>query len=181
MADDLLELETRRDIYDLVRGEPGLHMREIQRRLDLSIALTEYHLRQLEEAGLVTSILEEGYKRFYPTTGADGGELRSLGGEERRMLGLFRQSIPLRVTLYLLNNEPSTNSEIADGLDISRSRLSFHLNKMLRQNVIRKLTRSEGRGYALVDRARTLKLLIAHRPSPDLLDECADLWDSLDI
>jgi len=70
---------------------------------------------------------------------------------------------------------------MADGLGISRSRLSFHLNKMLRQNVIRKLTRSEGRGYAMVDRNRTLKLLIAHRPSPDMLDECADLWDSLDI
>ncbi len=181
MADELLELETRRDIYDLVRREPGLHMREIQRRLDLSIALTEYHLRQLEESDLVTSIMEEGYKRFYPTTGADGGELRSLGGEERRMLGLFRQPIPLRVTLFLLNDEPATNSQIADGLGLSRSRLSFHLNKMLRQNVIRKLTRSEGRGYVLVDRGRTLKLLIAHRPSQDMLDECADLWDSLDI
>ena len=181
MADELLELETRRDIYDLVRREPGLHMREIQRRLDLSIALTEYHLRQLEESELVTSITEEGYKRFYPTTGADGGELRAMGGEERRMLGLFRQAIPLQVTLFLLNNEPATNSQMADGLGISRSRLSFHLNKMLRQNVIRKLYRSEGRGYALVDRRRTLKLLIAHRPSPDLLDEVADLWDSLDV
>lgn len=181
MADDLLELETRRDIYDLVRREPGLHMRELQRRLDLSIALTEYHLRQLERSGLVTSILEEGYKRFYPTTGADGGELKALGGDERRMIGLFRQSIPLRITLYLLNEEPATNSQIADSLGVSRSRLSFHLNKMLRQNVIRKLTRSEGRGYALVDHNRTLKLLIAHRPSADLLDECSDLWDSLDI
>ncbi len=181
MADQLLELETRRDIYDLVVREPGIHMRELQRRLDLSIALTEYHLRQLEESGLVSSITEEGYKRFYPTTGADGGDLRTLGSVERRMLGLFRQSIPLRITLFLLNDEPATNSRMADGLGISRSRLSFHLNKMLRQNVIRKLTRSEGKGYALVDRRRTLKLLIAHRPSPDLLDECADLWDSLDV
>lgn len=181
MADNLLELETRRDIYDLVRREPGIHMREIQRRLDLSIALTEYHLRQLVKSGLLTSISEEGYKRFYPTTGADGGELRALGGDERRMIGLFRQSIPLRITLYLLNDEPGTNSQIADSLGVSRSRLSFHLNKMLRQNVIRKLSRSEGRGYVLVDRERTLKLLIAYRPSPDLLDECSDLWDSLDI
>jgi predicted transcriptional regulator len=181
MADQLLELETRRDIYDLVRTEPGLHMRELQRRLDLSIALTEYHLRQLEDSGLVVSITEEGYKRFYPTTGVDGGELRSLGGDERRMLGLFRQSIPLRIALFLLNDEPATNSQIADSLGVSRSRLSFHLNKMLRQSVIKKLTRSEGKGYVLVDRDRTLKLLIAYRPSRDLLDECADLWDSLDI
>ncbi len=180
MASEVLELETRRDIYDLVRRTPGLHMREIQRQLDLSIALTEYHLRQLENADLIISIMEEGYKRYYPTTGVDGGTL-ALGGDERRMVGLFRQSIPLRVTLLLLNRDSATNSEIADGLDISRSRLSFHLNKMMRQGVLRKLARSEGRGYALVDRNKTLKLLIAYRPSPDLLDECADLWDSLDI
>lgn len=180
MVNEVLELETRRDIYDLVRRIPGLHMRELQRQLDLSIALTEYHLRQLEEAELIVSIMEEGYKRYYPTTGADGGAL-ALGGDERRMVGLFRQSIPLRVTLFLLHRDIATNSEIADALDISRSRLSFHLNKMMRQGILRKLARSEGRGYALIDHNKTLKLLIAYRPSPDLLDECADLWDSLEI
>ena len=180
MASEVLELEIRRDIYDLVRRTPGLHMREIQRQLDLSIALTEYHLRQLEGAELILSIMEEGYKRYYPTTGADGGKL-ALGGDERRMVGLFRQSIPLQVTLLLLNRDNATNSEIADELGISRSRLSFHLNKMMRQGILRKLARSEGRGYALIDHNKTLKLLIAYRPSPDLLDECADLWDSLEI
>ncbi len=180
MASKVLELEIRRDIYDLVRRTPGLHMRELQRQSDLSIALTEYHLRQLEDAELIVSIMEEGYKRYYPTTGADGGKL-ALGGDERRMVGLFRQAIPLQVTLLLLNRDSATNSEIADELGISRSRLSFHLNKMMRQGILRKLTRSEGRGYALVDHNKTLKLLIAYRPSPDLLDECADLWDSLEI
>ena len=180
MADEVLDLETRRGIYDLVRRVPGLHMRELQRQLDLSIALTEYHLRQLEEAELIVSITEEGYKRYYPTTGADGGIL-ALGGDDRRMVGLFRQPIPLQITLLLLNRESATNSEIADGLGISRSRLSFHLNKMIRQGLIRKLVRSEGRGYALVDRNKTLKLLIAYRPPKDLLDECTELWDSLEI
>ena len=181
MVEELLELETRREIYDLVRRVPGLHMREIQRQLDLSIALTECHLRQLEEAGLLVSILEEGYKRYYPTTGADGGELKALGAEERRMIGLFRQSIPLRITLFLLSRDVATQSEIADRLGISRSRLSFHLNKLLRQGVVRKLSRREGRGYSLVDRNKTFRLIIAYRPSPDLLDECAELWDSLDV
>ncbi|MCK4266301.1 MAG: winged helix-turn-helix transcriptional regulator [Thermoplasmata archaeon] len=180
MASEILELEIRRNIYDLVRRTPGLHMRELQRQLDLSIALTEYHLRLLEGAELIVSIMEEGYKRYYPTTGADGGKL-ALGGDERRMVGLFRQSIPLRVTLFLLNRDSATNSEIADGLGISRSRLSFHLNKMMRQGILRRLARSEGRGYALIDHNKILKLLIAHRPSPDLLDECADLWDTLEI
>lgn len=181
MVEELLELETRREIHDLVRRVPGLHMREIQRQLDLSIALTEYHLNQLEEAGLLVSIQEEGYRRYYPTTGADGGQLRALNSDERRMIGLFRQTIPLRVTLFLLTRDVATQSEIADGLGVSRSRLSFHLNKLLRQGVVRRLSRREGRGYSLVDRNRTLRLMIAYRPSPDLLDECAELWDSLDV
>lgn len=181
MPEELLELETRRELYDLVRRVPGLHMREIQRQLDLSIALTEYHLHHMEEAGLIVSVTEGGYRRYYPATGADGGPLTSLGGQERRWVGLFRQPIPLQVTLFLLGRETATNSEMSEALDVSPSRLSFHLSKLLRNDVIERLPRREGRGYRVVDRPRVLRLLIAYRPPPDLLDEVAELWDSLDI
>jgi len=38
---ELLELETRRAIYNLVFTQPGLHLREIQRQLGMHVNLVE--------------------------------------------------------------------------------------------------------------------------------------------
>jgi predicted transcriptional regulator len=181
MAEEVLELETRRDIYDLVRRVPGLHMREIQRRLDLSIALAEYHLNLLEESGIVVSIVEEGYRRYFPAPGDVDGRVPGIGGQERRIVGVLRQPIALRITLLLLTREGATHSEMSDYFGVSPSRLSFHLKKLVKHGVVRKLKRGEGKGYVIQDRNRILRLLIAYRPPPDMLDECADLWGSLSL
>lgn len=153
-------------------------MREIQRELDLSIALAEYHLRVLERAGLVTSTTQEGYKRYYPAP-EEGG--RGLGGQERRVLGVLRQAIPLKVTLLLMRDGRATNKEMAEALGLSPSRLSFHVKKLLGAGVVRRLPRSEGRGYELEDPETTLRLLVAYRPPPDVLDECTELWEDLGL
>jgi predicted transcriptional regulator len=181
MSDDVLELETRREIYDLVRRMPGLHMREIQRQMDMSIALTEYHLHQLERAGLVTSITEEGYRRYYPARAERGGTVAGLSGDDRRMVAVLRQPIPLMATLFLMGRESATHTEIGESLDVSPSKLSFHMKKLVRTGLVRRLPRSEGRGYAVIDRDRVLRLLIAYRPTPDLLDEVQELWEALDL
>jgi predicted transcriptional regulator len=176
---DILELETRRNIFQLIADFPGLHMREIQRKLDLSIALAEYHLRFLENSGIVTSITEEGYKRYYAKA-EEGEEFGfKIGFPERKILGLLRQRIPLQVTLYLLNKKQATNIEISKSLGISPSKLSFHIKKLVRTGIVRKLKRSEGKGYTIEERERILRLLLTHRPSQDMLDEFSDLWESL--
>lgn len=177
MVDGPLELETRRDIYALVRSVPGLHMRDIQRRLELSIALAEYHLRYLEEAGMLVSVEEGGYRRYYPATAVDGGP--GIGARDRRVLSVLRQPVALRIALYLLTVESSTLSEVAAALERSPSGLSFHLKKLVRHGIVRRLERTEGRGYAIEDRRYITRLLLAYRPPPDMVDECAELWDSL--
>jgi predicted transcriptional regulator len=181
MSMDVLELETRRDLYDLVRRMPGLHMREIQRQMDLSIALTEYHLRQLENAGLIASVTEEGYRRYYPAREGADGSVAGLTGAERRMVAVLRQPIPLRVALFLMGRPSANHTEIGGSLGLSPSKLSFHMRKLVGAGVVRKLPRSEGRGYAISDRERVLRLLIAYRPTPDLLDDVQELWEALDL
>src|SRR5213076_93205 len=45
--EDILAVETRKDLYDFVRRNPGFHLREVSRALNLSITLADYHLRFL--------------------------------------------------------------------------------------------------------------------------------------
>lgn len=180
LRDDVLELEVRREIFEFITRFPGLHMREIQRKLGLSIALAEYHLNFLEKADFVSSIDEGGYRRYYAKTGKEDEPGYALGHEERKIVGLLRQKIPLQVALFLLKTGQASHKEISDSLGIAASKLSVHLKKMETLGVVRKLQRVEGRGYAVEDRAKVLRLLITFKPPQDMLDEFSDLWDGLD-
>jgi predicted transcriptional regulator len=40
----VLENEHRREIYNFVKENPGLHMRELQRKLEIPLSTLEYHL-----------------------------------------------------------------------------------------------------------------------------------------
>ena len=53
--EDTLALEARREIYNLILANPGLHEREIGRKLEMSLSTLDYHLHYLEKREIVTS------------------------------------------------------------------------------------------------------------------------------
>lgn len=166
------DVEMRRRILQLVNRYPGLHLREIQRRAESSVHLVEYHLNVLERLGLVTSREEACYRRFFPAQ----GEHAALGDQERAWLALLRQSVPLGVTLYLLDKESAFHGDLADVVPITKSTLTYHLKNMERGGLI---TRDHNKRIRLADPARVLAILRAYRPTPDLLASWAEMWTSI--
>jgi DNA-binding transcriptional ArsR family regulator len=161
------ELDIRRRIVRLVREYPGLHVREVARRLETSVALVEYHLPPLLESGLLQEQRDERYQRlFAPGPGTPDAQAR-------RALGLLRARIPLQVTLHLLENGPSKHGQMAEALGLGKSKLSFHLRKLEGAGLVRK--EADGQ-FALTDPKGTERLLLQHGPTPELKEEFADLW-----
>ena len=62
---NILKLEARQNIYILILKNPGLHQREISRRLDIPFSTTQYHLRFLKKRNLIIEKSENRYSRFY--------------------------------------------------------------------------------------------------------------------
>jgi len=181
MSTEALELEVRKEIYDLVAAFPGLHMREIQRKLNLSISHAEYHLNFLEDAGVLTTIEDGHYKRYYISNEDIKDFWKKLGYSDKKIIGLLRQKIPLQIVLILLKQNKASHGEISKALGMSSSKMSFHLKKLVKYGLIKKLARSEGKGYTIADEKKVIRLLITHEPPKDMLDELSDLWDSLDL
>lgn len=50
------EVGTRRRIYELIRDAPGIHMRELERRMGLMIGNLQYHLHYLEKTQFGISV-----------------------------------------------------------------------------------------------------------------------------
>lgn len=167
----LLDLQMRQRLVALVRAYPGLHIREAARQLDTSMALVEYHVQLLNEAGLLRIDKDDRYVRLY----VDGP--KQPDPAERALLALLRERLPLQVTLYLLDRgEPARHGEIAAALDIAKSKLSFHLRKLEAAGVVGKTT--EG-AFQVANPRAIQRLLAEFPPTTSLRNEFAKLWLSL--
>src|SRR5437667_9751459 len=99
MDREILAVKTRKDLYDFVRKNPGFHLRELSRALNLSITLADYHLRFLEKHELITSSMDGEHKRFYPRSTPGQAEVRAaLSSTATRVLAFLRHPVPPKAT-----------------------------------------------------------------------------------
>ena len=160
----------RRRIVALVRDYPGLHLREVARQLDTSVALVEYHLPRLVDAGHVHAERTEGFLRLFPRGDAT---MPRVDPDDRVWVAALREHNALQIVLLLAEaGAPVRHKDIAERLGMGKSRLSFHANKLEAIGLLRR----DQQGLSLVDPARTQRLLVRHRPTPDLRDRFASLW-----
>jgi DNA-binding transcriptional ArsR family regulator len=127
--DNLLSLEIRRKTYDLILNTPGLHLREISRRLKIPKTSLVYHLRYLEKNKLIIANSENRYKRYYV--------LDENGQKEKEILGLLRQEVPRHILIYLLFCGWASKMELSKELEKYPSTIEFHLKKLKKVGLIR--------------------------------------------
>ena len=173
MPAGLLDLEMRRRVFALVQAYPGLHIREVARQLDTSLALVEYHVALLRNSGLLREEHDERYVRLFAVPQDGSGPTAA----QRSVLRALRARLPLQITLYLLDHdEPRQHKAMCADLGLGKSTLSFHLRKLESAGVVRKT--ADGR-FEPRDRTQLLRLLLEYQPTPDLRQEFADVWLSL--
>jgi len=91
--EEILELSTRREIYNLIVENPGLHLREISRRANLSFGGLRYHLNYLTKLGLIKTESNQRFTRYYATN--------KINRNDKEIINLLRQDIPRRILLLL--------------------------------------------------------------------------------
>jgi len=164
-------LELRRRILQVVAQFPGIHVRLLARMLDRSQAITDYHVTSLLEARLLRAERMDAYLRLYPPASQ-----QPLDATERVTLGMLRERQVLHIALFLLlQARRCRHAEIARGTGLGKSLLSFHLDKMVANGLVR----SRDEQYFLADPDLVRRLLASHQPVPDLREEFSDLWDAL--
>ena len=164
---DLLELETRKKIYNLIKENPGINLSQISEILDLSSQLIDYHLNYLSNHGLITFEVKAGYKRCYIKG--------SIGHEEKQVLSLLRQEIPLKIVLYLLKYPYSRHRDILKFINVSSPRFSYHLKKLIKNNVIELVSVGRKKGYVVKNEREIVRLIIEFKPS-NVYKMIRDTW-----
>lgn len=176
------DASTRRRVYRLVQEHPGLHQREIARRLDLRASHAEYHLHQLTKAGLMKAETKGGYKRYFvavePNRPVPEG---AVPPADRSWVALLREARPLEITAHLLQEEPMEMGPLADRIGIATSTLSYHVDKLEDEGIVERYREGNQRYIGLPDRERLIRVLLQHEPPDDLVAGFEDLWDDIGL
>jgi len=170
--EDVLELDARRRINDLIQKNPGLHLSKIAELLQMRTSHVEYHLIYLEKHDLITYEKEKGYKRFY---------IRGqIGLKDKKYLFILRQKKVLEIVIFLLKNGSSKHKEILENINVSASTLSYHLNKMVKKDILIVEKYGGNKGYSIKNQKDIIKLLIQYKPY-NLFEGFKDIWTDLSI
>lgn len=160
-------------IHDYVAAHPGEHFNGLVRALDLAPGQVQYHLTRLECQERVVEQPIYGRTHYFTP---------EYDASERRAIGVLRRETARGVLFYLLENGPCRPASVADGLDIARSTLEWHLDHLAEQGLVEKRRDSANHVTLVVsDPGWTVRVLEEITPSLSdrMLDRFTRLVDNL--
>jgi len=170
LAKKLLEVGIRQKLFTLISECPGIHFRDAQRRTESSTGNLTYHLDCLVKAGLLTSVRDGKYLRYYAFT--------EKSTEEKRILEMARRKTDRHILLLLIQNETNTNEELSKILNLSPSTISWHIKKLIETNILS--VKAEGRKvfYSVNNQELVSGILIKYKESylDKLVDRFVEMW-----
>lgn len=170
--ENILELGTRKEIFESISAHPGIHLSKIAELLNLRTSLAEYHLLFLIKNDVIYVDKSTGYNQYYVKG--------TVGTFDKKMLSLLRRKHILEIVLFLLHHEYVHHKQILKQVDISASTLSYHLDKLVKNDMVEVHSRGKEKGYKLKDKEMILRILLQYKPF-DLLEGFQDIWSDLSI
>lgn len=119
--------EMRVRIETTIRRRPGIHFSGLVRALDSAPGQVQYHVRRLLGDEAVVAEELYGKTHYYPP---------EYDGWERRAIALLRRETAGDVVACLLADGPSRPAAVAAELDIAKSTLSWHLDRLEAQGLV---------------------------------------------
>ena len=160
---------------------PGLHLSELARQCGLDTNHAKYHLERLERHGLVSRREEGGYSTWFPRKEGPVGPQEAVGADDKRVLALLRQPVPLHAVLVLLDRGESSHAELDAAIPVSRTTLHYHMGKLEAAGVVASWRDGRERRYRLADEDGLMALLVRYRPPDQLVAGFLEAWEALEL
>ena len=155
----ILELDTRRGVYEAVQKFAGCHFREIERRSGLSTGMVKYHLSYLVRKGIISEERDRNNIRYFP---------KGIDQKNRKLLGFLRQNTVRKLMLFIIDNPGCNHKQTVKAVNISPSVVSWHMKKLKGHGIIEFIRSGRKTLYnALIDENDIFSLMSAYHDSFD--------------
>ena len=167
--DEILENENRRKIYEAIEESPGIHLRQLQRALNMPLTTLEYHLSYMARKKIIYAETDTHYKRYYAKQLDDG---------DKKVLSALRQKRMREIVLLVLSNGKAKYQFMADYLKVPHSTLSFYLKYLVDNGILVKDKVGYETIYTIKDEDKVAKVLVAYKASflDKLIDKTLATW-----
>ena len=125
--EQILDNFTRGKIYGYIVANPGDHYNSIMNALRLSNGTFAYHLRRLEDEGLIKSATNGTLKRFYPV------DMRVTENENDSLTRIQR------IVFDIIVETPGiSQKEISGLLSVSNATVNFHMDALIKKGFVKR-------------------------------------------
>jgi predicted transcriptional regulator len=113
---------TREKVANAIRADPGVTAMEMHQGLALTYTTIVYHLRVLEREGIINSVTDGRYRRFFAAADVDVGKRGAMSAlRNQRTRGLFD----------LITDRPGIpHRQLAKHAGISRPAVYWHMERL---------------------------------------------------
>lgn len=166
------QLESRRVLFGEIRSTPGIHFRELLRRYEFAQGTVQYHLRWLEEEGLVESSDDGTFTRYYPA--------HSFETTDKTTMNALRRTYSRRIIAHLASEDELSTATLSERVGKSRSTVSWHLSRLHDEGIVEKERDGRAVLYSLRNPSQVMRLYATYQASfrDRLLDKVLELWDA---
>lgn len=142
--ENVLEHPMRQHLLRSIEERPGIHLRELAGAHNTAVTNTQWHLRKLEQAGLVKTQKMQGRRLYYPV---QGGQATKAQAVENAAL---RNPNAERVSQFLAANAGCNQRVLADGLGMNPGTVRWHLRKLESAGLVRSIQEGSQARYFLM-------------------------------
>lgn len=117
-------------LYGFIKGNPGVHLKQLGAEFRMKTSTVLWHVRKLENADLVRSKKANGYRVFYPVSG--GVEARRLSEAVTALSNANARGI----FSYIVERSGASTRVITAQLAINPGTVRWHLKKLIESGLL---------------------------------------------
>ncbi len=124
----LISNSTRTEIYNYIVTNPGIQFRGICTGLGIAIGTAEFHLGVLKKAGLISSVRDGKFKRFFAS--------KKFSGKEMKLISLLRHETVRDILKTIATEKTVSHGKLASYLSITSQGLTWQMNRLREEGVV---------------------------------------------
>ena len=139
-------------VLQFIQQNPGCHLREIKRELDMSMGTIQYHLNLLEKEGKVIFEKQYLYKNYYPV-----GLFKQ---NEKNILRVLKLETARDIIMYIIEKSNPTQTEIVEKLGLSAASISWNLARLTESEIIGEIKDGRFKRYVMLENPKDIARLM---------------------
>ena len=139
-------------VMQFIIENPGSHLRQIKRKLNMSIGTIQYHLNNLEKQGRIVSEKQSMYRYYFP--------VGMFEQNEKNILKVLKHETAREIIMAIIEKRNPTQTEIVNLLKLSPPSISWNLERLIDYEIIQETRDGKFKRYTMAEDPKNIVALM---------------------